>query len=389
VLLFFSVAVSAQQIKHIGIAEGLDGLQAFRVTQDKKGFVWISNRFGVDRYDGYKIKHYTIPILTNNNPVFTIDVLRDNDTDVWAYTNRGGIYCYNEYSDGFEMYKDLNLFLRTLSFDENNHIWFGSSGLFGHIENDVVSKITNPLLDEKLVKKIIHYQPYEKIIVTDRSILLYDEQTDKLHHFFEKKEQDIIASMQVETAYYDRERSQLWIGTLNQGVLVYLAENKSFKLIQSLKESNTPVMSIVPVNDTAVFVGTDGMGAWLIDRNKYALIKTYRQGNAEGNSLSGDGIYDIFQDRENRIWMSTYSGGVNVVDFDYRSFKIEKHQPENPHSLSSDLVTCMLEDTDRHLWFGTDDGISVKNPDTNRWSHFLKSHYILDIYEDSHQHLGI
>ena len=98
----------SQQVRHLDFAEGLNGRQALNFAQDKEGFIWISTKFGVDRYDGKNVKNYNFKILTNGkNPMREVHILFDTDSILWAYTDNGGIIRYNEKNDKFE--QALNL----------------------------------------------------------------------------------------------------------------------------------------------------------------------------------------------------------------------------------------------------------------------------------------
>lgn len=62
-------------------------------------------------------------------------------------------------------------------------------------------------------------------------------------------------------------------------------------------------------------------------------------------------------------------------------FHVEFRHENKPNLITKDLVTCMLEDTDKKQWFGTNGGLSYKELETGKVTFLLKSAYILSIYE--------
>lgn len=47
------------EIRHIGIEDGLLHREVNAICQDKAGFIWMATPLGIDRFDGYQMKHYT------------------------------------------------------------------------------------------------------------------------------------------------------------------------------------------------------------------------------------------------------------------------------------------------------------------------------------------
>ena len=48
------------QVRHIGLAEGLDNMRVFSILQDRNGVVWIATKNGVNRYNGSVMKVYQL-----------------------------------------------------------------------------------------------------------------------------------------------------------------------------------------------------------------------------------------------------------------------------------------------------------------------------------------
>src|SRR5215208_1352456 len=68
------------------------------------------------------------------------------------------------------------------------------------------------------------------------------------------------------------------------------------------------------------------------------------------NGLSQNAGLAIFQDSKGYLWIGTQDG---LNRFDGFTFKVFKHDPDDPHSISHNSVIAMTEDKDGYLWIGT------------------------------------
>ena len=104
--------------------------------------------------------------------------------------------------------------------------------------------------------------------------------------------------------------------------------------------------------------------------------------------LSHGIVLSILQDDEGFMWFAT-ADGLNRYD-GYR-FKIFKHDPDDPNSLSDNYVEKIYKDSSGSLWIGTRDGLNLFDRDTNTFKRYqhnpddpqsLSSSYIMSIFED-------
>ena len=54
------IPAPAYQVRHLGLAEGLDNMRVFSILQDRNGVVWIATKNGVNRYNGSVMKVYQL-----------------------------------------------------------------------------------------------------------------------------------------------------------------------------------------------------------------------------------------------------------------------------------------------------------------------------------------
>ena len=94
------------KIKYLTVDEGLSHTDANDIAQDKQGFIWIGTNFGLDRYDGYKIrKYYNSNEPLNNaykNRIWCI--YPDNEGSIWLGTE-GGLQQFDTHTEHYIDYK--------------------------------------------------------------------------------------------------------------------------------------------------------------------------------------------------------------------------------------------------------------------------------------------
>lgn len=389
-LSFILICISqlrAQHINHLGVEDGLNGRQAFNIVQDKKGFLWIATRFGVDRFDGANIKNYEMDILYNGSiPIRSIHVILDRDSVLWAYTNRGTIYKYMEDQDEFISRVNVSMYFRTIHFDHENRIWAMSQRELGYIEGDDLHSLKKLPFGDEALMSLCDYDKEHLLILSSKNVYKYHKATN---HFLSLIDDTTIKNTAFESFYYDSCTNNIWIGSDNNGLFLYnISENR----LHHMKEPRLQqylIRNIVPFDSTYIMLGTEGLGACLFNTETLHIEKIYSRGSDYATRINDNVIYDIYKDRNNRVWLSCFSDGVNMLDFAERGFQVMRHEEGNPNSLSRNTVCDILEDSDGNMWFATNNDLCLWNKKTNQWKRLLDSKNILTLYEDSRQNIWV
>jgi ligand-binding sensor domain-containing protein/serine phosphatase RsbU (regulator of sigma subunit) len=71
------------------------------------------------------------------------------------------------------------------------------------------------------------------------------------------------------------------------------------------------------------------------------------------DGLSSNSVTALFQDNQGFLWVGTEDG---LNRYDGYGFKVYRHNPENPHSISGNFIQVIAQDKDHNLWIGTRDG---------------------------------
>jgi signal transduction histidine kinase/ligand-binding sensor domain-containing protein/DNA-binding response OmpR family regulator len=88
------------------------------------------------------------------------------------------------------------------------------------------------------------------------------------------------------------------------------------------------------------------------------------------NGLSHNRVTCIFKDSKGFIWFGTKSG---LNRYDGYSFKIFKHDFNNPASINDDYIVSITSGPNNKLWVKTRKGFNIYDPLTDRFDHHMRA----------------
>jgi ligand-binding sensor domain-containing protein/signal transduction histidine kinase len=136
------------------------------------------------------------------------------------------------------------------------------------------------------------------------------------------------------------------------------------------------------------FATQDGLNRY--DGNAFVV---YKHNPNDPGSLSANLVMDLIEDGQGYLWIATYTGGVNKFDPRTERSTRYRHDPSNPNSIGADSVNSIALDRRGCLWFGTEaNGLDKFDPATGRFTHYLNdseglfvgriTHVIADRHQD-------
>ncbi len=111
-----------------------------------------------------------------------------------------------------------------------------------------------------------------------------------------------------------------------------------------------------------------------LDRYDGYEFKVYRHNPGNPNSISSNYITAIFEDHSGNLWVGTNGGGLNEFDWKTETFKHFLPNLDNPNSLSNNRVLSIYEDHEHVLWVGTAGGLNRLIPETGEFTRFVPQH---------------
>jgi ligand-binding sensor domain-containing protein len=302
------------------------------IYQDKSGMVWVATAWkGVNKIDKYSNRfkhfyHFTNDSRSlNHNNVWSI--FQDNNGKLLIATDKG-INIYDTITRQFSFLQNIpgninsipsNL-TRAIFQDSKNNLWIGTydAGL---------------CIYQPLTKTYIRFQNNP----ADVQSLSYN----RINFFFEDKNHNI------------------WVGTDN-GLNKYIPKTKSFKRYMHKPTDNKSISNNVVYHmyeDTAGYIWISTLGGL----NRFNPITEnficYKKNDNTYNSLSSDKIFSVFEDHEGIFWIATCGGGLNR--FNRATGEIKYYLEEN--GLSNNVVYNIAEDKNNNLWITTNYGLARFN----------------------------
>lgn len=152
-------------------------------------------------------------------------------------------------------------------------------------------------------------------------------------------------------------KGNLWTGT-SGGLDRY--DHQTQRFTRAVYDPHVPegigfghVRVIVEDEDGKLWLGLQGGGLNHYDPETGRFVH-YRHQNDDSHSLSSDVVNALHMDAKGTLWVAT-DKGLNRLDKITGKFKHFNFRPSDPFSLSSDIVTAIFEDREGILWVGTSD----------------------------------
>jgi ligand-binding sensor domain-containing protein len=391
-LYIFSVSIiPAQenqiQFNHLTINEGLSSSSIFSIVQDRTGFMWFATEDGLNRYDGYSFTVYrNDPANPNSISDFGYRKLFiDRDGNLWIISLLGSIDKYNPVNDSFLHYKlkypiSENPGLPvSITEDSQGRLWVGTRKGFlfyyDKKENSFNSGKFNSddlkFLTGRHLQNIIGDKSGTIWLGTWEGLLSYDIFSKRITVY---QDNSTVKDMVFDFAV-DKE-DKLWIATVNHGIKYFDKLKNNFIVYQD-RYSNTDLsgdknLSVFCDSHSNIWIGTLTNGLYLLKPDSKSLKHFLHLPSAPG-SLSNGSVFSIYEDRSGIIWIGNYNGGINYFHPGKQNFINIVNDANNSGSLTPNSVLAVIESKDKTLWIGTDGGgLNRRNKGQNNFEHFFQ-----------------
>lgn len=288
--------------------------------------------------------------------------------------------------------------------DRNNDLWLGTEeGL--DILNTKTGAVTTYKPDKR-DKSSLSSRSVRSIYIDKLGIYWLGtfqggiNKYDKNFSHFSRKESNPFdskgLSASVVTSFAEWKRKGIFIGTDGGGLNLYHPETGLFDHINiKPKREGTPhgmaVLALEMAKDGQLWIGTylDGLFAY------NPATGTYRQFTKGASSidLNFNDIFCLKEDSKGNLWIGTNGGGINI--YNPKRQVIEKITNDlgsvnDARYPANNIIRSFAEDRQGKMWVGTfGGGISVWNPATRRFKFYNKTNnnlpndYVLSLLEDS------
>jgi len=350
-LLFFAQK-QPYSFHHLTTDNGLSQASNDFLYHDSQGFVWLSSIDGLNRFDGKEVKIYksisgdSTSLLGN---IITSNFFEDEFTNIW-FTTYEGLHCYIRAKDHFKhfqlkgvqaeiLFQDYHVF----HLDNDNNLWIrggvGDSGklyLFNtqDYKSQIVSKIDgqrNYVVKDnnKKVIKII-----STLLSNNTGIEVWDIISNKRQFYFRKNQVKFPPTFIYQANAINANE---WYLATTIGLVLFNESIQSFKIFNQYGGISVgEVFSSTSINDSTLLVTTQKQGVLLFDKSYQQFLGRIPFEAEKKLGLHLEHVNQVYKDRNNNIWITSRSSGVNYNNLYKQKFKL-------PNAFVDQRITSIFE----------------------------------------------
>jgi|GEM_PF-530444 len=208
-------------------------------------------------------------------------------------------------------------------------------------------------------------------IGTENGLNIWNEQTGSMErHQYDLNKPEGINSNAIYAIHCDR-AGDVWVGTYFGGINLYSASKEFFNFLLAGEEDYSlgghQVSCIVEDPSGNIYVGLEGDGFNKIDIQTGKIEKFCHQPGK--NSLSYDNVHTMAFDSAHRLYIGTYTGGLNIYDPEQDRFSVIN--TDNTPDLPSNNIYCLVQQGDS-IFIGTSNGMAIYRVPTGEVVPFYK-----------------
>jgi ligand-binding sensor domain-containing protein/signal transduction histidine kinase/DNA-binding response OmpR family regulator len=325
-----------------------EGIQS--ITTDRKNRLWLGSlNQGLYIFD--QLAGTVIPVehihrganTLRNNKIFCI--FQDSSGTVWVGTETG-LYVFD--SDG----KNGRRYLNTPGSDG----WIIPHPSVNYIYEDTSQRIW---------------------ILTNGGVSLINRDTGDFYTISHQENNPFsLGSNAIRTMFEDKQ-GNLWLGTVEDGVNLMKTRSVRFDAITRTPGNpfslNYPhVLSVELDDNNNLWMGTNGGGINIVNPSRTSVRYVLPHGKQE-SGVQIDAVMALFRDRKGLMWAGTYQGGLGIYNPKTGNWKIYRHEPGNPSSLSNDIVNFIEESPEGKIMVATNHGLNFFDPVTELFTLFASA----------------
>lgn len=359
--------------------------------ENEEGEIWIATDNGLNKFheNGTFTRYFNDAnnLFSLSSNILTSMIIDRND-NLWLGTRLGGVNLYAKDKYGFELFQSNPNDPTSLSSNKTSSIaedQFGnlavgtdgwginflnrSTGEFTHLAHDPDN--SNSITNNKVLT--LEYDSFGNLWIGmwGGGLCRLNLSTGKITRYLnDPNDPKSLAGNNLFYLYEDKEKI-LWIGTFGDGFIRYNRESDDFTNfkyeLDALKGvSFFGIGHIIEDHNNTIYFSDEAEGLFSFNKNTQE-VKIYKYTREEGD-ISSNSIGASLHDSQNRLWVGTMGGGLNLFDYQTETFTAFRQKD----GLPSEGIVGILEGDDGNIWLSTNNGISKFNPDEKTFKNYSK-----------------
>ena len=337
--------------KQISQKEGLPS--NVRCIYKERNNIWFGTPKGIYRFDGNELKHYELYNNPNAPDNTVYQIICDKEKNLWALTG-SALVLYNQDKDAFIDIKNeagKSIATYSICMTEDGFFIGGENKIYRfRYESRKIETFKTLKTSRRFVIDQLQQIDGERLICSNNKegfFILDTASKETSRSLFDCPKE--ISCIFIDTG------KRIWIAGYNQGILCFDNTGKEIARYntQNSRLSNDIVLSMTE-KDSLIWIGTDGGGINILNpENGNIQVLSHIPGN--NHSLPTNSIQCLYNDSDNNIWAgSIRNGAINIRQGSIRTYT----DTNNRYGLSNPTILCLYQ-TPREksvIWIGTDGG---------------------------------
>ncbi len=330
--------------------------------------IWIGSESGLYIYNtetgevGNLRHNRYIPYSLSDNAIYSI--YKDREGGIWIGSFFGGVDYYSNHYNQFELFYPVaqdnrmqGSRVREFCSAPDGKIWIGTEdnglNLFDPVRNEFLPL---PSVLQSLYTNIHALYAdgdYLWIGTFSKGLNRYNLKTGELVTYIHSDASNSISHNSTFAIHKDRQNT-LWIGNLS-GLNIYNYNEDNFTRIEEFQ--GIYIQDIFEDTDGKIWVSTFTKGLYRYDPATREWDVFLYDPSGARNTLYNK-LTSVFEDSRKRLWVTTEGGGFYRFDKQTEEFITFN----SAKGLPNDVVYQIVEDDNANLWLSTNSGLVCYNP---------------------------
>lgn len=346
-----------------------------KLCEDKKGNIWFSTETGLYYYNRTedRVKEgYIFPEIKTGLIYYYLQGI-DNDETLWLLNRGIGVASFQVSNKTWKIYEysftpDINrLSTEFVTMDRQSNIWISWYKNDGMLLFNTKEKKYEHFFSGK-TSSAICFGKGKHYLSDENFIYRFDSLTHKTDSF----QIDLFSQYVVQRKFsYKDSYGNLWCSQSDEGLLYFDFTARKVRQFQRKLSgqktlSSNIIRTVYEDRSGNLWIGTDGGGVCKLDL-KPPFFNLFPVSEGDYPAIPDFFIRSLYEDIKGRIWFGTLKG-FNIYDQRNGSIQHFENNLNNPQSLQGNQVSCIFQDREGNTWIGHEDGLSIFNEKLKRFT---------------------